>query len=102
MCRMAASSGLLQKIPDEYKPMAAVVIGARILVGIVLHHGYGLHRILLYNKRGERRLRVGPPNPVAVTFLFGWAVFLMLVPPERVTSTIRVHRGCSFPAFSSC
>jgi hypothetical protein len=72
-------SSLLLKIPDEYKPWAAFSIGAIILVGLALFHGWGLHRILLLHKRGERRLRSGRPHLWAASFLFGWAVFLMLV-----------------------
>jgi hypothetical protein len=71
-------SSLLRKIPDEFKPWAAICIGAFILVGVVLFHGFGLHRVLLQHKRGERRLRAGRPHLFAATFLFGWAVFLML------------------------
>jgi Ion channel len=69
---------LLSKIPDEYKPIAALVIGAFILVFLALFHGFGLHRILLQNKRGERRRRFGRPRLVAASLLFGWIVFLML------------------------
>ena len=69
---------LSRQIPDEFKPIAAVGIGALMLVGVVLFHGFGLHRILLLHKRGERRLRAGHPRLFSVSFLFGWAVFLML------------------------
>ena len=39
----------------------------------------GLHRILVWQRHGEKRLRVGRPHLVAASFLFGWSVFLMLV-----------------------
>jgi hypothetical protein len=65
-------------IPDEYKPIAALVIGAFVLVFIALFHGVGLHWILVMQNRGERRLRVAKPRLVAVVFLFAWSVFLML------------------------
>ena len=71
-------SALLARIPDELKPMAALGIGAFILVGLVLFHGAGLHRILTQHKRGQRRLRLGRPHLVSASFLFGWSVFLML------------------------
>ena len=69
---------LLAKIPDEFKPLAALGIGAVILVFIALFHGVGLHWIQILQHRGERRLRVERPHLVAASFLFGWSVFLML------------------------
>ena len=71
-------SPLLARIPDEFKPMAALAIGAIILVGLVLFHGAGLHRILTQHKRGVLRLRSGPPHPFGASLLFAWSVFLML------------------------
>lgn len=70
---------LLAKIPDEFKPIAAIGVGALILVGLVLFHGVGLHHILVQYKRGERRLRLGRPHVIAASLLFGWSVFLMLL-----------------------
>jgi hypothetical protein len=72
-------STLLAKIPDEYKPMAALGIGSFMLVGLVLFHGVGLHVIFVRQKRRERLLRLGRPNLAAGAFLFGWSVFLMLI-----------------------
>lgn len=70
---------LLAKIPDEFKPLVALGIGAVILVFIALFHGFGLHWIQILQHRGERRLRAERPHLVAASFLFGWSVFLMLV-----------------------
>ena len=69
---------LLAGIPDEFKPMAAIGIGAIMLVFIVLLHGSGLHFMLVFRQRWERRLRRGRPYIFAVLLLFGWSVFLML------------------------
>ena len=69
---------VLARIPDEFKPMAAIGIGAIMLVFIVLLHGSGLHFMLVLRQRWERRLRRGRPYILAVLFLFGWSVFLML------------------------
>jgi hypothetical protein len=69
---------LLDKIPDEFKPLVALGVGAVVLVFIALFHGAGLHWIQLLDLRGERRLSVGRPHPLAAAFLFGWSVFLML------------------------
>jgi hypothetical protein len=69
---------LLAKIPDEYKPLAALGIGAFVLVFLALFHGVGLHWILVEQRHGERRLRFGRPRVIAASFLFGWSVFLML------------------------
>jgi hypothetical protein len=68
----------LAKIPDEYKPMAALGIGSLMLVGLALFHGAGLHLIFVQQKRRQRRLRLGRPNLAAGALLFGWSVFLML------------------------
>ncbi len=75
---MTGIPGLLAKIPDELKPMAAMGIGAVLLVFIVLIHGAGLHFMLVRRQRWERRLRRGRPYIFAVLLLFGWSVFLML------------------------
>lgn len=75
---MPSLSSLLLKIPDEFKPMAAIGIGSIILVLLVLFHGFGLHRILVYYKRTELRLRLGRPHLGRAGFLFGGAIFLML------------------------
>src|SRR6202041_3869157 len=66
------------QIPDEFKPWAALVLGACILVGLVLVHGSGIHSILMYHKRNERRLWLGRPHHIEATMLFGTSVFLML------------------------
>jgi hypothetical protein len=71
-------SSLLLKIPDEFKPWAALGIGALLLVLLVLFHGFGLHRILVQFKRAEMRLQMGRPHLTTAGFLFGWSVFLML------------------------
>ncbi len=70
---------LLAKIPDEFKPLAALGIGAFILVFIALFHGSGLHWIQILQHRGERRLRLERPHLVTASFLFGWSVLLMLI-----------------------
>jgi hypothetical protein len=75
---MPKLSSLLLKIPDEFKPMAALSIGAFILVALVLLHGVSLHRILVMHRRGEMRLRTGRPHVWSAEFLFAWSVFLML------------------------
>ncbi len=71
-------SALLAKIPDEYKPVAALGVGACMLVFLVILHGTGLHSILVFHTRRERRLRMGRPRLVAALLLFGFSVFLML------------------------
>ena len=71
-------SAVLARIPDEWKPMAALVIGGFMLVLLVLLHGAGLHGILVFRARNERRLRMGRPHIVAALLLFGASVFLML------------------------
>ncbi len=71
-------STLLEKIPDEYKPMAALGIGSLMLVGLALFHGAGLHIISVQQKRRQRQLRLGRPRLAEGVLLFGWSVFLML------------------------
>ena len=75
---MATLPELLAKIQDEYKPLAALGIGALILVFLTLFHGGGLHWILLQQKHGERSLRLGRPRVLMASLLFAWSVFLML------------------------
>lgn len=71
-------SSLLAKIPDDLKPLAALGVGAVMLVFLVMFHGAGLHFILVLRRRRERRLRLERPHLVAAFLLFGWSVFLML------------------------
>ena len=75
---MPDPSSLLAEIPDDLKPLVALGIGAVMLVFLVMFHGAGLHLILVFRKRRERRLRLGRPHLVAAFFLFGWSVFLLL------------------------
>ena len=89
-------SSLLREIPDEFKPLAALGIGALILVGLVLFHGAGLHRILVWRKRVERRLRSGRPHLLAAAIFFASAVFLMLtlhIAEILVWSFLLTHLG---------
>ena len=76
---MTYMPALLASIPDEFKPMAAIAIGAFMLVFLVLLHGAGIHGILVLHMRRARRLRKGRPRLFTAVFLFGWAVLLMLV-----------------------
>jgi hypothetical protein len=71
-------SSLLLRIPDEFKPLAALGIGAVILVFLVLFHGLGIHRILVHYKHVDVRLRSGRPHLGRAAFLFIWAIFMML------------------------
>jgi hypothetical protein len=71
-------SSLLLRIPDEFKPAAALGIGAVILVCMVLFHGISMHQILVHFKRRELRLQAGRPHLWGAAFLFGWAIFMML------------------------
>jgi hypothetical protein len=71
-------SALLEKIPDEYKPMVAMGIGSLMLVGLTLFHGAGLHIISIQQKRRRQQLRLGRPRLAAGALLFGRSVFLML------------------------
>ncbi len=69
---------LLERIPDDIKPMTALGIGTFLLLCAVLFHGAGLHRILILHKRGERRLLSGRPHLLGAALLFALSVFLML------------------------
>lgn len=75
---MPSIPALLQQIPDEFKPAAALGIGALILVLLVIFHGISLHRILVNFKRRELRLQAGRPHLWGAALLFGWAIFMML------------------------
>jgi hypothetical protein len=71
-------AALLQEIPDEFKPLAALGVGSVILVILVIFHGISLHNILVHFKRRELRLESGRPHLWVAAFLFGWAIFMML------------------------
>ena len=76
---MPSIYSLLQRIPDDLKPWAAMGVGGLILVCLVLCHGLGIHRILSFHKGGERRLLKGKPHVFGAVLLFGAAVFLLLL-----------------------
>lgn len=76
---MPSLAALLHKIPDEFKPLAALGVGAVILVCMVIFHGISLHKILVHFKRRELRLQAGRPHLWGAGLLFGWAIFMMLV-----------------------
>src|SRR5664279_1696909 len=69
---------LLGSIPDEFKPWAAMGIGSFILVVLVLFHGLGLHRVLVFHVSEQKRLLKGKPHVLQAVLLFGFAVFLLL------------------------
>ena len=75
---MPSIAALLQAIPDEFKPLAALGVGSLILVALVIFHGISLHKILIHFKRRELRLESGRPHLFGAAFLFGWAIFMML------------------------
>ncbi len=71
-------SSLLQRIPEDFKPFAAVCLGSIILVGIVVFHGSGLHGIMVSQNRLHERLSAREPSLAGASFVFGWSVFQML------------------------
>ncbi len=85
---------LLQEIPDQFKPLAAIGIGSVILVCLVIFHGISLHKILVHFKRRELRLEAGRPHLWGAGFLFGWAIFMMLTLhiAEIMLWSIALHR----------
>ena len=87
---------LLAKIPDEYKPLAAVGIGSLMLVILALFHGAGLHMVSVQQKRRQRRLRSGRPRLAAGALLVGWSIFLMLalhVVEVTMWAFVIIHAG---------
>jgi hypothetical protein len=75
---VSAPGDLLQRIPAEFTVAAAIGIGSIILVSLVLFHGMGLHWVISFHKRGELKLRVGPPHIFTATLLFGVSIFFLL------------------------
>jgi hypothetical protein len=75
---LGALADLLASIPAEFRPLAALNVGAVILVVLVLFHGAGINSILLRHEKNERRLYSGRPHVLLASLFFGWAVFQML------------------------
>ncbi len=75
---MPALQSLLARIPDDFKPLTSLCIGAVILVFLVLFHGAGVHHVLRLTQRGERRVLTGRPHLLRAELLFGWSIFLLL------------------------
>ncbi len=91
---MPSIVSLLQEIPDQFKPLAAIGIGSVILVCLVIFHGISLHKILVHFKRRELRLEAGRPHLYGAALLFGWAIFMMLTLHivEIMLWSIALHR----------
>jgi hypothetical protein len=87
---------LLAKIPDEYKPMAALGIAALMLVGLALFHGASLHLISIQQKRRQRQLRLDAPGLQQVRFCLVGLFFLMLalhVVEIMIWAFVIIHTG---------
>ena len=66
---------LLSKIPDEYKPMAAVGIGSLMLVFLALFHGAGLHMISIQQSAENDACDRGGPVLQQVRFCLAGPCF---------------------------
>ncbi len=69
---------LLGKIPDDWRPLAAVGVGSLMLVAVVVFHGAGLHSIMVIQDKWRNRLTGHHAHPTSAALVFGWIVFLML------------------------
>lgn len=76
---MSEYSTLLLELPDELKRLAALGIGASILVALVVFHGAGLQRIFIHHQTVEARLIDRRTHLLKPSFLVGWSVLLMLL-----------------------
>lgn len=75
---MHDASSLLERIPEDLKPIAAIVIGSAVLVLIVMFHGAGLQAIMIAQNRWHERLAKRPPRLAGASLVFGISVFQML------------------------
>jgi hypothetical protein len=68
----------LMRIPDDWVPVAVVVVGGLMLVMIMVFHGFGLDRIVRkYRMQAERMRTLGRP-PFLAVFVFALAILQML------------------------
>jgi Ion channel len=65
-------------IPDDVKPLAALGVGALMLVFLVMFHGAGLHTIIVLRKLGEPCVLLGRFRSLRALSWFGWSVFFLL------------------------
>lgn len=75
---MHDASSLLERIPEDLKPLAAIGIGSAVLVFIVMFHGAGLQGVMIAQTRWHDRLEKRPPHLAAASMVFGISVFQML------------------------
>jgi|SRR5271157_1408566 len=68
----------LAQIPDDAKPLAALGVGALMLVFLMMFHGAGLHAIIVLRKWGEQYVLLGRLRQLRAVSWFGWSVFLLL------------------------
>jgi hypothetical protein len=68
----------LAGIPEDAKPLAALGIGALMLVFLVIFHGLGLHAIIVVRKWGEHYVLLGRFRLLRALSWFGWSVFFLL------------------------
>jgi len=69
----------LMRIPEDWVPIAVLVVGGLILVILMLLHGFGLDRIVTrYGRKAERMRKSGWPPSLAV-FLFARTILQLLL-----------------------
>lgn len=70
--------GLL-RVPEDWVPVAIVVLGGAMLVLLMVLHGFGLDRIVTRYKRNAERLRQRNRRPSLAVFAFATTILGMLV-----------------------
>ena len=75
---MPSLTSLMSSIPDGSKPLAAIVLGGLILVGLTMAHGVGLYFVLRRVHRSQQHLLVGRHSLLRAAPIFASAILLLL------------------------
>ncbi len=68
----------IARLSDDAKPLAALGLGALMLVLLVMFHGAGLHTVIVLRKWGDHWLHLGRLRHLRALSWFGWSVFFLL------------------------
>ena len=70
---------MLMQIPEDFVPLAVLVLGGLMLVIVLTMHGFGLDMIVSRYKRRAARMRERSANPRLAVFIFTRTISLMLM-----------------------
>jgi hypothetical protein len=75
---MSDATGLM-RVPEEWVPIAVIVVGGLMLVVIMVLHGFGLDRVAVRYKTNAERMRMAGWPPSLAVLLFALTILKLLL-----------------------